>query len=466
MENGWFCDRLRRMAKCAGRKRWDFRMNDWDAVMASVAASYREAGRPQRVLAAVSGGADSLAMLELLAALRKEEDFSLAVCHVNHGLRLQAMQDAALTKERCDALGVPCRICNVQVDAPGENGAREARYAAMFSVAGEWNADAIALAHHQDDQAETMLLHLFRGSGSAGLAAMRPCSRREMENGRSMLLWRPLLNTPPSALRSILTERDIAWAEDETNSDPKYLRNFLRLDILPRIQARLPDVKRTLCRSAEILSAEDDFLAEQARTFLSANGCTSPPCRYVLRAPFTALHPALQRRVIRALCPVPLEFTDTERVRFSEEGHIVNLPGGWRAETTGKRLHLLPPVSENASPGRLTVEPYQGDPGDGILSQAVPRAVLEKSTLRFRQPGDRICPLGGPGEKSLQDYLTDRKVDRPFRDYVPLLCMENQVVWAVGIGPGEEARVSAGTEAVLLRYDGTLPGGGSLRNDK
>lgn len=465
MENSWFCDQPRRMAKCTGRKRWGFRMSDWDMVMASVAASYREAGRPQRVLAAVSGGADSLAMLELLAALQKAESFCLAVCHVNHGLRSQAVQDAALTEDRCRALDVPCRICNVQVDAPGENGARNARYAALFAVAMEWNADAIALAHHQDDQAETLLLHLLRGSGGAGLAAMRPCVWREMGDGRAVLLWRPLLDVPPSALRAILTERCIVWAEDETNSDSKYLRNFLRLDILPKIQEKMPDVKRALCRSADILGAEDELLAEQAKSFLSANGSALPPCRYVLRASFAALHPALQRRVIRALCPVPLEFSDTERVRLSGTGDTVNLPGCWHAEITEKRLHLLPPVSENVPPGKLTVAPYQGNTGDGILCQVVPKAVFEKSALRFRQPGDRIRPLGGPGEKSLQDYLTDRKVDRPFRDYVPLLCMDEQVVWVIGIGPGEEVRVSTGTEAVLLRYEGTLPGGGSIRDD-
>lgn len=441
-------------------------MSDWDTVMGRVAASYREAGRPQRVLAAVSGGADSLAMLEILTALQKAENFCLAVCHVNHGLRARAEQDAALTEERCRALNVPCRVCNVQVDAPGENGAREARYAALFAVAMEWNADAIALAHHQDDQAETLMLHLLRGSGGAGLAAMRPYVRREMGDGRSVLLWRPLLDTPPSALRSILTERCIAWAEDETNGDSRYLRNFLRLDILPKLQDRMLDVKRALCRSAEILASEDELLAEQASVFLSANGCVSPPCRYVLREPFAVLHPAMQRRVIRALCPMALEFADTERVRLSGEGSIVNLPDGWHAETTDKRLHLVPPASEEAMLGRLKEEPYRGDPGDGILCQAIPSTVLEKTVLRFRQPRDRIRPLGGPGEKSLQDYFTDRKVDRPFRDYVPLLCMGAQVVWVVGIGPGEEARVGAGAEAVLLRYEGMLPGGGCLRDDE
>ena len=111
-----------------------------------------------------------------------------------------------------------------------------------------------------------------------------------------------------------------------------------------------------------------------------------------------------------------------------------------------------------ATPGHLTETPYAGWPGDGKRCQAFPKAALAGAQLRFRLPGDRIHPLGCMGEKSLQDYLVDRGVDQPFRDYVPLLCAGRRVIWAIGVGPGEEARVTAGTDASLLRYDGFLPG--------
>ena len=419
-----------------------------------------------RILAAVSGGADSMALLELLSSLRAEEGFFLAAGHVDHGLRPSSAQEAILVENRCAALRVPCRICRVHVQAPGEDGARAARYDALFALAREMEIDAIALAHHQDDQAETLLLHLLRGSGGAGLAAMRPCVRRDIGKNRWALLWRPLLDTPPGQLRAVLKERGICWAEDESNLDQKFLRNYLRWDILPRLGERAPEVKANLCRAAQILGAEDDFLAQEAKRFLAEHGCADPPCRYLMRRPFEALHPAMQRRVLRAFCPFPLEFAETERMRLCGVGDTVNLSGDWRAFATNKRLHLLPPVSESPALGKLIAEPYTGDPGDGGLCQAVPEAVFRRCALRFRQPGDRIRPLGGPGERSLQDFFTDRKVDRPFRDYIPLLCWENRVVWAIGVGPAEEARTAPGDDAVLLRYAGQLPGSGDLRDDR
>ena len=441
-------------------------MNSWDAVRNRVAAAYSDAGRPKRILAAVSGGADSMALLEVLAALRAEEGFFLAAAHIDHGLRPHSGQDAVLTENRCAALQVPCRVCRIQVEAPGEGGARAARYDALFAMAREMEIDAIALAHHRDDQAETLLLHLLRGSGSAGLAAMRPWARREIGENRSVLLWRPVLDTPPAQLRAILEERGIIWAEDESNLDQRFLRNFLRWDVLPRLTERVPEAKANLCRAALILGAEDDFLAEEAARFLSAHACVDPPCRYLMRRPFTALHIAVQRRVLRAFCPFSLDFAETERLRLCNAGETVNLPMGWRGFATNKRLHLLPPVSERAPLGKMVAEPFAGDPGDGRLCEAVPKALLDRCVLRFRMPGDRIHPLGGPGERSLQDFFTDRKVDRPFRDHVPLLCAGNHVVWVIGVGPGEETRTMPEDDAVLLRYTGWLPGCGDLRDDR
>ena len=123
------------------------------------------------------------------------------------------------------------------------------------------------------------------------------------------------------------------------------------------------------------------------------------------------------------------------------------------------RLHFLPPERATIPLGTLSAAPYEGERGDGIRCQAFPKEALKGAELRLRKPGDRIHPLGAKGTKLLQDYWVDKKIDRPFRDHLPLLCKGEKVIWSIGVGPGEEARVPDDrTEAVLLQYEGFLPG--------
>lgn len=432
-------------------------MSKWDFLLDALERSWQEGGKPDRVLAAVSGGADSVALLWALCRMRPRAGFSLIAAHVDHGMRPESGEDAAFVSALCRRMDVPCRVVSVQVRG-GEDAARDARYAALAAVYAQEQAQALALAHHRRDQAETLLLHLCRGSGMTGLCGMREWSMRPLGSGQTLRLWRPLLMQAPETLRDLLREEGLPWREDQTNSQDAYLRNYLRHQVLPRLSSRIPGAEEAMGRAALVLQDEEDYLSGTCSAFLNANACLQPPCIFLMRIPFLALHPALQRRVLRMISPVALDYVLTQRALALAPGEWLNLPGGWRLLCRRERLHFVPPSPYPAPEGHLEALPYAGWPGNGKRFQAFPKSVLTGTQLRRRQTGDRIRPLGCRGEKSLSDYLTDRGVDQPFRDYVPLLCAGRQVLWVIGVGPGEEARTSAETDAVLLRYDGFLPG--------
>ena len=231
------------------------------------------------------------------------------------------------------------------------------------------------------------------------------------------------------------------------------------------IEARIPCAEEAMGRAAKVLSEEETYFRHEAKLFLERenNACLYDPCRWIRYAPLSRLHPALRRHAFRLACPVKLDFETTERLMRLSPGQIMNLPEGWRAECSREYLHFLPPVGREIPPalpmpGTLTAQPWNGETGDGVRMQAMKKSVYEQCRLRYWEPGDRIHPLGAKGSKSMQDYFVDKKIPRPFRRYVPLLCAEKKVVWAIGVGASEEARVSPGDDAVLLSYEGFPPG--------
>ena len=443
-------------------------MDDWLFLLETVHRSWEKLGRPKRVMAAVSGGADSVLLLRVLHSLSNSENFALFAAHVDHGLRDTSSLDAQFVLRLCDELCVPCKAYRVSLSGKSEDEARSARYEALLSACAQADADALALAHHLQDQAETVLLHLFRGSGAAGLSGMREKAEREMPNHFPVVLWRPLLSVSPDRIHSALKAKAFSWREDETNAGDIYLRNFIRHQVLPKVQERIPRAVEAIARAAAALSDEEDYLQREAAAFLSKkeNASLSGPCRYLSQHAFSQLHPAVLRYALRLSAPVSLSFQDTEGLMALHPGEKMNLPLGWRAMRAKGYLHYLPPPGEKEEYpplGKLLILPYQGDPGDGKLCQAMAKEVFDQCVLRYGEKGDQIYPLGAPGKKSMQDYWVDKKVDQPFRRYMPLLCIGQRVVWAIGVGPGEEARIPKDRPAVMLRYEGDLPF--SLKND-
>ena len=419
---------------------------------------------PSRLLIGLSGGADSVALLQLAHDAGK----AAAAVHVNHGLRGAASDgDEAFARGLCDALKVPLLVYRAEPpEHPGEGWAREARYAFFRQAMEATGADALALAHHRDDQAETVLLHLLRGSGLNGLGGM---AQDAHVNG--LRIVRPLLDCSRDELRQWLRQRGQVWREDESNQDARYLRNALRLDVLPMLERLAPGVSARLAETAALLRADEAVLHAQTMRFLDQH----MQGRALPLAPLQAEMPAMQRRILRAWhqcqCGVgeerSLSAQQTEALRALIDANAsarCNLPGDWHGQRGWTHLHLVSPeAASSMSPmdalcsPLLTTEPCQGHAGDGKRTQAIPRDMLVGLTVRSRQPGDWIIPFGGSGRQSLQDYMVNRRVDAPFRDAVPLLCRDNEVLLAGGVGAGNIPRMNDTTDHVLLRWQGAFP---------
>ena len=420
------------------------------------------AARGRHLLVAVSGGADSVALLCLLAERRDALALTLTAAHVEHGIRgAESLADAEYCRALCRRLGVPLRIAHVDVPALAretgegiETAARRARYEALRKIRREAGAEWIALAHHMDDQAETVLMHLLRGSGPDGAGGM---------DERSGDLYRPLLSTPRRALEQFLRERGVAWRTDRTNLSPDTPRNALRLHGLPALEESYPAAARALSRYAEAARCENRFMQRLTDAFLRDHLDEGPYGRRI-RRPEEA-DEAILRRAIRAVCPQPLahdRLVELVALCAKARGRIA-LTGGAMAERTPRAIYFLPagaglpvpvPLAEAGEIrfgeiGTLHVRLCAAAPvRDAPFRQVLRRDALAGAVVRTRRDGDRIRPLG-TGDRLLSDVLTDRRVDRPLRDFVPLIAKGGRVLWAAGVCIAEEAALRSESDAAL-----------------
>ena len=269
---------------------------------AAVSRALRAAGRPapgEALVVGLSGGADSVALLDALALLRGPRRLRLVAAHLDHGLRPSAAEDAAFCRALCARLGVPLREGRADVRARAaregrglEDAARRERYAFLRRVAREEQAGVVAVAHTRDDQAETLLLRLLRGAGAAGLAAMRP------RRGR---LLRPLLDVSRDEVLAHLRARSLEWREDPTNADPAHLRNRVRHELLPYLEQRFnPAARAVIARAAALLADEAAHLREEADAVLAAASAREEGDALVLgRAPLARAPLAVARAALR-----------------------------------------------------------------------------------------------------------------------------------------------------------------------
>jgi tRNA(Ile)-lysidine synthase len=272
------------------------------SLTAAVRRSLLELGTPragETVLVALSGGADSVALLDAMAETGRGQGFRVIAAHLDHHLRPDSPDDVIFCRNLCERLSVSLHVGNADVRdrARREHGgleaaAREERYGFLRRTAREVGAVAIALAHTRDDQAETLLLRLVRGSGSTGLGSMR---------ARAGDVIRPLLEVSRPEVLGHLAARGLAWREDASNADTRLLRNRVRHELLPYLETRFnPRVRETLARTASLLADEADALGREAET-LYADACRATPDGATLRlAPLRAAAPALARLALRA----------------------------------------------------------------------------------------------------------------------------------------------------------------------
>ncbi len=379
----------------------------------------------ERVLMAVSGGPDSLALLAILRDLQPTLPLHLTVAHFDHGWRPESGQDAHFVAALAERWGFQ-RIMG-QAGSPlahTENAARTARYAFLRQAATDSASSVIATGHTQDDQVETLLLHLLRGAGAHGLAAMRP---------RSADLARPLLATTRRELERYLADHQLEPRRDPTNEDPRFARNRLRQVVLPALDTFHPQARRLLARAADILAEEDQLADDITRR---TQETVSDPLRDP--AAFAQQPVAIQRRLLRRLFP-DLDFERVDSVR--------------RQILTGRAVDSGQQPTAATRRQSLTVHPCTCDPATFHARDAVGHvdggSVIPPLTVSHRAPGDRVQPLGFPHEKKLQDVLVDAHVPRHLRDSLPIVRDASGIVWIPGVTVAETKRVTPSSKQQL-----------------
>lgn len=415
------------------------------------------------VLAAVSGGPDSLAMLEILAKLREELGYDLKVVHLNHQIREEAGAEAEFVRQFAAARGISAVV--LEYDIPellAEEGgslqeqAREVRYRLFRQVAAEVGAQKIALGHHADDLAETVLMRFLRGAGLEGLVGFTPQSRGN--------LIRPLILTTREEIEEFCAAEGLAPCYDPSNAKPVYVRNRVRLELLPFLEREYnPHLRKELVQMSQILADENTILAEYSKEMFDE--VILQEDQEVLTFKFLLLskkNPAILRRILR----LGMEKLKGDKKNFyflhylqMEElilhgapGKMIYLPDGYvlyRGYET-VRLGKAEAIAGQALgryllkiPGEVYLQEVdmwikaEVREGPYIVSgdqAAFDAALLGKALLvRSREPGDWFYPLGLTGKKKVKDYLIDAKVDRLERELVPIVTtLEGTVVWILG----------------------------------
>lgn len=447
--------------------------------------------RGARVLIAVSGGADSVALLHILRVLERRGVLAVAgLAHLNHQLRgADADADERFCRDLAAREGIPIEVGHADVAALASRGhsslesaARNARYTFLDDAADRLAADVIAVGHSLDDQAETVLLRLFRGAGARGLAGIRPRTGRVV---------RPLLDMRRDELRRYAAAHGLRFREDASNADTRIPRNRVRLEILPCLERHSPGLVPVLARVAEVAREDEYYLSHAAHELAARLARRSERGIELEAAGLGAAPRALAARVVRQAIEdaVPARFvaaTHIDRVlalTAAGDGASAALPG-CLASRRGGRIVLGAPADAPFSNGlrcplavpgdavfggwHVSADPHPEVPPGGMPPARAATAVIAAEplrgplALRSRRPGDRFRPLGMGGHgRKLQDFLVDRKIARTDRDALPLVVdADDRIVWVTGQAVAEEFRVTEPSRAVILLKARRLGGPG------
>lgn len=428
----------------------------------------------EKVVLGVSGGADSIAMLYVLNELI-DYGLELIVAHLNHGIRgEEAKRDADFVKDCSKSLGLTYVYGEVDTlkykeehNLSTEDAARTLRYKFFDQVLNKHYATKIATAHTLDDQAETVLMRLIRGSGSKGLSGIPPVSKN---------IVRPLIETSREEIESYLRSKGAKWVEDSTNKSDEHLRNKMRHDLMPSLVQYNPQIKETLSRTADILRSEDEYISKEANKHFeqvfSRNGDelvgdlrNYSSLEKTLR--FSLLRTAMENAYLslKNISSTHLVSADDFLLSDSTSGEI-ELPAG-NLVVKGYETFLLTSSAEleRGFSYQITAEGKWGFPEleveVSILStdsldesdESIAYFDLDAATfpieVRNFNPGDRFIPLGMRDSKKLQDYFTDIKLPKFMRSRVPLFLSGGEIMWVGGIRIDNRFKVQDKNNKVL-----------------
>ncbi|MEX0829523.1 MAG: tRNA lysidine(34) synthetase TilS [Nitrospirales bacterium] len=442
-----------------------------------------------RIVVAVSGGPDSVALLACLVALSERWNWGLSLGHVNHGLRgAESEEDADFVVQLGSHFGIPAHVREVRIRKQDakltqqsfQAYARAARYHALKDIAQEYGATKIATGHTADDQAETVLMWMLRGSGTGGLGGIPP------KRGGGIV--RPLLDIPRNDIIDYLAKRQLPYRVDSSNNQPVYLRNRLRQDLMPHLKVYSPGIVHILSRQAEILR-EDHAYLEDVAVIAYQQACVSEDEHGIQldRMNLLAWPMAMRRRVVRHCLQkmhqntpnprfdtiqrvldcveqgqsgwtIPINGVDVgqeyDRLVFSKKETMafnnssaspfremsVNIPGEIVWPPTGQRLAVSMKYDQTS-----VSQPHS------LAMEIDTNTFTPELRVRSWMPGDVFCPKGlGGRQKKLQDFFSDIKLPRSQREKVPLLVAPEGILWVGGLREDERFQPSSTTTSIVI----------------
>ncbi len=438
------------------------------------------------VMIALSGGPDSVCLLFLLSELRKLMDVSVCAGHINHGLRgEESLRDQRFCEQICQQYSVPLRTHSISDDeykaypfTSLQGAARELRYKYLRRLADKLNANKIATGHTASDQVETVLFRILRGTGMGGLGGIRPVLND---------IIRPLIDRSREEVLEYLKTMGVPYIIDSSNLKPKYLRNQIRLELIPVLKRSFnPSISNAIINLADLIREENEYLESlvDKEYEFGINEKTDFSIGFNLFL-LKTLHKALARRIIIRLYNDLVNYEpglhlSNEQVewilqlaREGEPGNQIDLPGNIRVHLQYDRIlftheeyphgrefevHLSIPGEVDIPQAAMNVKASLIEPQQ--FKQMLPNATRNEAffdvrdikntlTIRSRKPGDRIALPGMEGTKKLQDIFVDDKIPRLERDSIPIVLSGNEIIWIIGNRQSRNALVKADTHKIV-----------------
>ncbi len=424
----------------------------------------------------VSGGRDSIALLNLLHELKQP----LIAAVFDHRLRTESAEEAAFVQSFCRERGFDCRTGSADVSAYArehglgiEAAARELRYGFLFRIASENGAAAVCTAHHANDRAETVLMHLLRGTGIDGLAALRPFSIPNPFSD-SIPLIRPLLGVTRPQIEAYIDEQGLPYREDRSNADTAYTRNRVRAELIPALARDYnPEIVSALCRLAETASADADVLAADTDAALGRVVTDADPLT-LARAAYMAEAEGIRLRLLRKLTPgvnagyENLKALD-EFILSARRNATLPWMGNYTVVVKGVSIYILkniniilndyPQYSDNLSV-HVEWHAVKADDIPELTSRAKAdpwtaymdaEGLSGELTIRTAIPGERVKLYGGGGQRQkLSDFWVNRKLPQPYRENYPVVADEFSIVWLPGFMISERGKITERTREIVI----------------
>ena len=414
---------------------------------------------------ACSGGRDSICLLHYLNSIKADLDCEIVAVNVDHGIRQTSALDTEFVMQFCKSNGI--RAYKFKGEALKvakeekltiEQAARKVRYGVFETVVKKGLVDKIALAHHLNDQAETVLLNIIRGCGLTGAKGMEPV--------RDEIYIRPMLSTPREEVMAYLDEHSLEYVEDETNKDNSYSRNYIRNIVLPALRKHFNGVDKNIVNFANICKTDDEYINKNVNYggLLETAETTKIPLSYFYQ-PESIVNRMLMK-VVSRFAKQDIERKHLKIIReFAVEannGNIISLP--FKVKVLKEYDYIVigyikkKEVSGEYAfrSGKLKIDGY------GIIRSTISKVLTEPkihqhiidadrlpttAKWRFRQEGDIFAPLGLGGSKKLKDYFIDKKIPQRMRDYIPVLAVENKILAVADVEIADELKVTENTRS-------------------